>query len=133
MIRRLAYISRPAVKLSHTEIPRIVSVSRSRNTVEDITGILLYTGLHFVQVIEGQPLQVGNLWTKIGDDPRHHDVIVIVDERDNGRWFSDWRVGFPSDGALAGQVEAWHQVGPARWTAAAREELRRVLAAADSL
>jgi Sensors of blue-light using FAD len=133
MIRRFAYISRPADKLPHAEIPRIVSVSRSRNTAEDITGILLFTGLHFVQVIEGEPLQVAKLWTRIGEDARHHDVIVIVDERDNARWFSDWRIGFSSDSALAGRVEAWHQVGSGRWTAAARDELHRVLAAADSL
>jgi Sensors of blue-light using FAD len=133
MIRRLGYISRPADKLSHAEIPRIVSVSRNRNAIDDITGILLFTGLDFVQLVEGTPLAVANLWTRISTDVRHRDVMVVLDERDDTRWFTDWRVGFSSDSVLAGQVEAWRQVQVGKWNDVGHTELRRVLAAADTL
>ena len=70
MIRRLAYVSRPRPGLSVVEIPRIVSVCRARNEVEGITGVLLYTGLDFAQVIEGSWQPVVDLWERIRADER---------------------------------------------------------------
>lgn len=132
MIRRLAYVSRPRPNLPLTEIPRIVSTCRAHNHHAGITGVLLFTGIDFAQLIEGEPHAVADLWARISADGRHRDIVTFLDERDPSRWFSDWRVAFPSDSVVVGQIAAWREHEGA-WTGDARAELRRVLEGTDSL
>ncbi len=118
--------------MSFAEIPRIVAAGRTCNTHSGITGVLLFTGQDFVQLIEGAPQAVADLWASIRVDPRHHDLTVFLDERAQDPWFGDWRVGFPSDPIVTANIEAWRQrAGP--WDEAQREELRRLLAAIDAI
>ena len=132
MIRRIAYVSRPRTGLSFAEIPRIVAASRARNTLSGITGVLLFTGQDFAQLIEGPPRPVADLWQCIRADPRHHDLAVFLDERAPAPWFGDWRVGFPSDAVVTAQIDAWRKRG-SQWDDAQRCELRRLLAAIDAV
>ena len=132
MIRRIAYASRPRTGLSFAEIPRIVTTSRARNTLARITGVLLFTGHEFAQVIEGPPQPVADLWRRILADPRHHDLAVFLDEHAPAPWFGDWRVGFPSDPDVTEQIDSWRKRG-SRWDDAQRCELRRLLAAIDAV
>jgi len=132
MIRRIAYASRPQSGLSFTEIPRIVAAARTRNTVAGITGVLLFTGRDFAQVIEGPRQTVADLWASIRADPRHHDMAVFLDERTPVPWFGDWRVGFPLDPLVTAQIESWRQRA-GTWDDAQRNELLRQLAAIDAI
>ena len=132
MIRRIAYTSRPRTGLSFAEIPRIVAAGRTNNLHAGITGVLLFTGRDFVQLIEGAPEAVADLWASIRADPRHHDLMVLLDEPAPDRWFGDWRVGYPTDPLVTAQIEAWRgRAGT--WDDAQRCELRRLLAAVDAI
>jgi hypothetical protein len=132
MIRRLAYVSRPRPNLALTEIPRIVAKCRTCNAVEGLTGVLLFTGVDFAQLIEGEPEAVSNVWFRIQADERHQNLVVILDERAPDRWFPDWRVGFPSDNVVVARIGAWREA-TRLGAAVERDDLRRVLAAADAL
>ena len=132
MIRRLAYVSRPRPNFALTELPRIVSVSRVRNATAGITGVLLFTGLDFAQLIEGDPQAVRHLWQRIVADDRHRDPLALIDERSPERWFRDWRVGYPSDSAIVGQIAAWRERAGV-WDDSVRAQLRRVLGSIDTL
>jgi hypothetical protein len=132
MIRRIAYASRPQPGLSFAEIPRIVTASRTRNTLSGLTGVLLFTGRDFAQLIEGPPQPVADLWRCICADPRHHDLALFLDEHTPAPWFGDWRVGFPSDPAVTAQIDSWRKRS-GQWDDARRGELRRLLAAIDAV
>jgi hypothetical protein len=132
MIRRIAYVSRPRSGMSLVEVPRIVAHCRAHNALDGISGVLLFTGLDFAQVIEGAPDVVGRLWTRILADDRHQDIVPVLDARAQTRWFPDWRVGYPSDGALVGAIARWRACASPQ-SAAAGDELRRAFAAADAL
>ena len=132
MIRRLAYVSRPRPNLSLVEIPRIVATCRAHNAVDGITGVLLFTGLDFAQLIEGEPNVVAALWARIQADDRHRDIVTFLDERAPHRWFADWRVGFPSDSVVVAQIAAWRE-GTRLWTETERADVHQVLAAAYAL
>ncbi|MEO8346243.1 MAG: BLUF domain-containing protein [Betaproteobacteria bacterium] len=132
MFRRLAYVSRPRENLPVLEIPRIVTVSRAHNEGHGITGVLLFTGIDFVQVIEGSVDVVASLWARIGADPRHQAIVKFLDEPATSRWYPDWRVGFPSDTTLVNQIAEWH-VRPPGPADAGYAELRRTLAACDPI
>jgi hypothetical protein len=132
MFRRLAYVSRPRPNLPRTEIPRIVSVSRVRNAQDGIGGVLLFTGMDFVQLIEGEVLAVAALWSRIHADPRHRDIAALLDERADDRWFADWRVGFPSDAATINLIAAWRERECLR-DDTERGQLRLLFANADAM
>jgi hypothetical protein len=132
MIRRLAYVSRPRPGLPVVEIPRIVSVCRARNEAEGISGMLLYTGLDFAQVIEGPSEPVENLWARIRADDRHCDIVTLIDEHAPSPWFTDWRVGYPAGGYVMAQVSAWRNRA-CGFDETERLKLRQLLVAADAI
>lgn len=132
MIRRLAYVSRPRTDLPATEIPRIIASSRANNARHGITGILVYTGTDFAQLIEGRPPAVATLWQHIGADDRHVDMALLLDEDDTTPWFPDWRVGYLTDRGLPDRFAEWRARGRTL-PDAERMALRRLLAAADSV
>ena len=132
MIRRLAYVSRPRPGLPLVEIPRIVGRSRVRNGLDEITGVLLFTGLEFAQVIEGSPQNVSDVWARIRADERHCDIVACLDEQSPSRNFADWRMGFPSANSLVTQIAAWREhTGP--WSAVERDDMLRLFMTADAL
>lgn len=132
MIRRLAYVSRPRPDLPAAEISRIVVRSRLNNERHKIAGVLVYTGTHFAQLIEGPPVDVEALWRRIKRDDRHLDVVLLLHENAVSPWFRDWRMGYLPESALSRHIDAWCARGRAL-DARSRWDLRQLLAAADSL
>lgn len=132
MIRRMAYVSQPLADLPVTEIPRIVATSRANNERDGLTGVLVYTGADFVQLIEGPEEAVATLWARVASDPRHRDIAILLDESNHRPWFPDWRMGYLLNADLARQIASWRDLRK-RIDEGDRMELRRVLAAADAL
>lgn len=115
-----------------SELPRIVSACRAHNEIDHITGVLLFTGLDFAQLIEGAPDPVERLWTRLLADVRHEGILRLLDTRAESRWFADWRVGFPTQRALVDRIAQWRARGPHR-SPADPEDVRRVFADADAV
>ncbi|MEO6564450.1 MAG: BLUF domain-containing protein [Casimicrobiaceae bacterium] len=128
----MAYVSRPQPELAVTEIPRIVSVARANNVRDGLTGVLVYTGADFAQLIEGPESAVATLWARVAADKRHRDISILLDETNHRPWFPDWRMGYLVNADLARQIALWRDLRR-RIGDGDRVELRRVLAAADTL
>lgn len=90
----LIYVSSSVKLLSDAELLDILKVSRENNTSKEITGLLLYKGGNFMQVLEGPDEVVDALYEKIKADPRHKDVSVISREQISARQFSAWEMAF---------------------------------------
>lgn len=133
MIRRLAYVSRPQPDLPATEIPRVVVTSRANNSRDRISGVLVYTGTDFAQLIEGDQMRVDALWRRIRADERHLEITPLLDEADAAPWFPDWRMGYLADPALARKFAEWRRLGGHTIDERGRVALRTLLAAADAL
>jgi len=131
MLRRLAYVSHPAADLPPTEVSRIIQVSRSRNAGHGITGVLVYTGTDFAQLIEGRPDTVEQLWRNIRADVRHHGITSFLDEPTDRAWFETWRMGYLYDDSLSQQIAAWRAL-KARLENVERDAVRALLASADA-
>lgn len=91
---RLMYLSSGSHKLSDVELQEILEQSRSNNKKLGITGVLCVGGGHFVQVLEGQECNLIRLYSKIIDDSRHHDCVIIGIAPINERMFDKWSMGF---------------------------------------
>lgn len=112
MLRHLAYVSRPVDDLAPGEIARIIRVSRVSNPDAGINGMLVFAGDAFAQWIEGPSAAVGALWERIRRDPRHADIVVLVDQDDREvGHFSDWRAGFPADAEMGFELAALRRQG----------------------
>ena len=58
--------------------------------------MLLYIKNDFIQLLEGDKEKVLDLYDKIKQDPRHHDVNTLLSCYGNDRVFSEWSMGFSS-------------------------------------
>lgn len=72
------------------EIASIVRTSTDHNADWNITGALLFSGSHFLQVLEGTHDQLAWLLSRLADDPRHSDLVVIARQEIAERRFPDW-------------------------------------------
>lgn len=93
MLQQWFYVSRSAVE-STAEVQQIVRVSRIRNGEHGVTGLLVYSGEHFAQVIEGQAEDLAPIIDSIRRDPRHQIVWERPLTSSDDRWFGDWSMGY---------------------------------------
>lgn len=64
------------------------------NKRKDVTGVLIFTGTHFCQLLEGPAGAVYDRIDKIRRDPRHSDVWVVHQEAITARRFAGWSMGY---------------------------------------
>lgn len=89
MLSQYLYIS-TAPTLPREEVDAILATSARNNPARGITGLLLFNGRNFLQLIEGEEGQVNALMETITADPRHSGVSVL-DRRGIGqRACPDW-------------------------------------------
>ena len=67
--------------------------SRRNNLASSITGILMYGGGMFMQVLEGPEQDVLRKYVRILDDPRHRDAQILYISPANDRIFEKWSMG----------------------------------------
>jgi len=87
---RLIYVSRVARRVRFADAEEIARDAATRNAERDITGILVYSPSHFIQVLEGEETVVRAVFSRIRQDERHTDIQTVdartVDEREFGQW-----------------------------------------------
>ena len=101
VIKQLIYVSRPAKKLSENDIDKILVAARGKNLERRITGFLLFDGRMFMQLIEGPPREVDDLFEGLLGDTRHQKVQKIYDGAATGRLFSNFSMAFAHLGGEA--------------------------------
>lgn len=96
MTYSLAYVSRSTLIIPEEEarVEDIVAVSQSRNRTLGVTGALLFSEEHFVQVLEGSEQAVKLLMESIVRDERHVQVEVIHAAEQPSRRFGNWSMAY---------------------------------------
>ncbi|TYR87629.1 diguanylate phosphodiesterase, partial [Citrobacter freundii] len=56
----------------------MVTAANIKNRRSDVTGILLFNGHHFFQLLEGPEEQVKEIYCCICNDPRHHNIVELM-------------------------------------------------------
>ena len=75
-------------------VEHIVQQSLVRNPAVGVTGVLLCTGLHFAQAIEGPDTAVEDLYTSICSDKRHESVRLVDKTEISRRSFASWSLAY---------------------------------------
>ena len=103
MIYSIIYVSSAIEPFSNEQLVDLLALARAKNSEKHITGMLLYHDGDFMQVIEGEKNAVLTLFAKLCLDPRHQNVMTLMEGEVEARSFSEWSMGFKvlSDDAAA--------------------------------
>lgn len=89
-LKSLTYTSLARLDLDAADLEAIHRTARELNALEGITGLLIFNGTHFLQIVEGAPHAIDELVERLRRDPRH-SAIEIRDQREIvERSFPDW-------------------------------------------
>ena len=84
-LRSVTYTSLARLDLQAAELEAIHDTARRENAARGITGLLIFNGTHFLQIIEGAPDAIDELVDRLRRDPRHSGVEVRDErERESG-------------------------------------------------
>ena len=84
--------------------------ARRNNERAGVTGMLLYKDGKFLQVLEGEERVVQALATMISCDPRHHQMVTLLEGLVAEREFAEWTMGFCNlDAPEASHVEGYSE------------------------
>ena len=104
-LKCITYISFAAAHVRSSDIKNILEISRARNLADAVSGVLIFNGAVFVQIIEGPVRKIDSLMTRIRNDRRHSDLIILMDKRVLDRQFVNWSMGYVDleNGELRGE------------------------------
>jgi len=95
MLRRLAWSSIPSRSLSAARLNEIGARARRNNERNHVSGMLLFTGAHFLAILEGDQWDLQTLWVRLERDQRHCELIRSGDDLCGNRWFPEWTMATP--------------------------------------
>jgi hypothetical protein len=93
MLHQLIYASRATRPMSAGDVEAILDVSRRKNALCGISGMLLYDEGSFLQVLEGDEPEVERVYGQLNKDRRHESVVLVHRGPIAQRGFSEWSMG----------------------------------------
>ena len=126
-LKTLTYTSRARLDLGNEELAEIHETARHLNALDGITGLLLFDGGRFLQIVEGSEEAVDNLVERLRMDPRHTAFEVRDERYVEQRSFPDWSMDLVR--VTAGYLDARDEVAailPEGVTAPVRELVLRM-------
>ena len=87
---RLIYVSTAKFGLAETDLANILEQATTANAQRGMTGVLLFNGLNFLQMLEGEQRNVMEIFNRIVRDSRHTSVVTVLQETADERVFPDW-------------------------------------------
>ena len=132
MLRRLAWSSEPSPAFFDVHLDENVAAWRRNNERRHVSGMLLFTGAHFLAILEGHEWDLDRLWLRLEEDERHRELVRIGDERCGQRWFPHWLMGRTQHAAVSAQIERLRSprtMPASRWA----ETIRPILMLADAV
>ena len=91
MLTTVIYRSHIHTDTSFEDLLEIVSAANAKNIAADVTGMLLFNGTHFFQLLEGPEEGVQKIYRAICKDDRHYNIVELLCDYAPARRFG--RVG----------------------------------------
>lgn len=91
---QLIYTSKAVAPFSEGDLQNLLKFARSNNTTVGISGMLLYDGESFLQVLEGPRDTIHLFYAESFKDKRHERVNIVWEGGIEKRDFGDWTMGY---------------------------------------
>ena len=95
-LHEILYVSQLAADAPIRVVADIAAQSRVANQSRDITGLLVFDGMHFCQQFEGSGIEVAALMDRIRQDARHTHIQLLHHGPLAERRFRRWSLGYTS-------------------------------------
>jgi hypothetical protein len=130
-LKTLAYTSLARLDLTDADLTDIHQTARHLNALDGVSGLLLFDGARFLQIVEGTEEAVDNLVARLRADPRH-SAFEIRDQRFvAARSFPEWSMELVR--VSAGYLRARDELEPLLPASVAPEVRELVLAMSGEL
>jgi Sensors of blue-light using FAD len=86
----VTYTSLARLDLTTSDLQDIHRSARELNALDGITGLLVFNGTHFLQIVEGARSAIDDLLERLRHDPRHTGLEVRDERRIGARSFPGW-------------------------------------------
>ena len=108
---QLFYVSNAILNFDPKEIYHILQTAHQFNPTQQLTGVMMFRGGTFLQLLEGPEDNVRALYAKISKDPRHKNLMVLMERHTDSRLFEDWSMAYheigPFDLSLISEIIEW--------------------------
>ena len=106
-LQELIYTSVSSAQPEKDEVSNILAVSEKNNDVSAITGLLMFDGHRYIQILEGEAESVNHLYDVISKDTRHQELELLHIGGISARSFENWRMAYEAlpPGLLADLAE----------------------------
>lgn len=89
MLTTIIYRSHICEDVPVKALEEMVAAANSKNRHSNVTGILLFNGTHFFQLLEGPLEDVTAIYQNICRDTRHHNVVELLSDHGPNRRFGN--------------------------------------------
>lgn len=89
MLSTIIYRSHISDHLSEDELVPMIEIANKRNLDFEVTGILLFNGQYFMQLLEGPEDKVAAIYKSIIVDIRHHNLVELLRDYSPDRRFGN--------------------------------------------
>ena len=86
----VTYTSLARLDLQASDLEAIHRTAREKNALDGITGLLVFNGTHFLQIVEGAEDAIEDLVERLRKDPRHNGFEIRDRRKVDARSFPDW-------------------------------------------
>ena len=93
-LQELIYTSVAHADGNDEDVKNILASSQRNNAALFVTGLLLFDGQRYIQILEGDSTNVDSLFEVISQDSRHHDLELLHKGQVKGRSFENWRMAY---------------------------------------
>ena len=94
MLASLIYRSQIIENVDKEMVLEVVENANHRNKKREISGLLFFDAPFFFQVLEGPQESIKALYMKILQDPRHSNVVLLIDETIKARQYPNLGMHF---------------------------------------
>lgn len=133
-LHRVIYISQAtdfAATRAEAVMADILESAARRNSAAGVTGALLACDQWFVQTLEGSRMKVGEIYSLLSNDRRHHSIRLIEARPVEQRLFAEWSMCGQTlsarDAAIVRLLGARKALNPSSLSADAALKLLRVV------
>ena len=91
----MLYVSTLAPAAAISDVATIARTARAKNRVNGISGVLVFDGANFAQMVEGAEGALASLLDRLRHDARHTDVeVLLFSSIASERQFVGWDLGY---------------------------------------
>ena len=106
-LKSFTYTSWASPSLRPGDVDAILDSARANNPLQGLTGVLIFNGAYFMQILEGAEPAIDDLVGRLRTDKRHSNMSIRDERLIVGRTFPNWAMAYLrlEDGQFVGEAE----------------------------